>query len=704
MKYCLYILILLTGIVTLAEAQDSGRRPGQSGFSLSNLTRAQQEIPDSLLVSDSLSLDGKRILGYKITPLLGEPYIAPLDTNQLNFANSTLTEGKSIGIGYLANLGSAAQTRIFTERKEARDFIFADAFDYWITTPENAYFYNTKVPYTHIMYNTDFASDNKTDQLKGVLTLNFGKHINIGGEADYIYARGFYNSNGNKLLNYRFFGNYITDRYEMRAHVSNFNFVYHENGGITDDRYITHPDDPEFSSGRQPTDSKGIPVRYSNFFNRVRGKNFFLTHRYNLGFDRTLEETDDEGNEITVFVPVSSIIHTISYEDNRRHAYASDENTTVIDSLGYDFRYRPDTIPLEDRASTWRLTNTIGLSLREGFQDWAKFGITAFASFEKRQFKLPYFFEERPANEKIPKPKPEDKRVEQPDYLAMQKYDEFSTYLGAEISKRQGSLLTYNARGELCIVGDDVGEFRLTGNLQTRFPLFKRDAIIKAEGSLKNVTPAFFMRHNSSRYFQWDNSQFSNEREVYVGGVVDLESTRTRLSFGVNNTKNYVFFNSSGLPEQYKNSIQVVTARFKQDFRYRALGWENEVVYQLSGKKEILPLPEITAYSNLYFTFKLAKVLSVQIGADVHYHTEYYAPYYEPGTLQFQLQNKENRVKVGNYPLINAYANFHLKQARFFISAYNLGSKFVDPNYFSLPHYPLNPMVIKAGIAVTFNN
>ena len=51
------------------------------------------------------------------------------------------------------------------------------------------------------------------DRLKGVLTMNFGKKINVGGEMDYIYSRGYYNSNGNKLLSYRFFGSYITDRY-----------------------------------------------------------------------------------------------------------------------------------------------------------------------------------------------------------------------------------------------------------------------------------------------------------------------------------------------------------------------------------------------------------------------------------------------------------------------------------------------------------
>lgn len=199
-------------------------------------------------------------------------------------------------------------------------------------------------------------------------------------------------------------------------------------------------------------------------------------------------------------------------------------------------------------------------------------------------------------------------------------------------------------------------------------------------------------------------SIIENVQRIYAGAKINLESTRTQLSGGVESIQNYVFFNGKGLPEQSSKNIQVVSARIKQDIMYRAFGWENEVAYQLSSEKSQLPLPDISAYSNIYLAFKLAKVLTVQIGANVYYNTAYYAPYYEPATQQFQVQEEDKKVKVGNYPLINAYANFHLKQARFFIMAYNLGSKFVDPNYFSLAHYPLDPMVLKMGISVTFNN
>ena len=132
-----------------------------------------------------------------------------MDTNRLNFGNSTLVEANSLAVGYLANVGSPAQTRIFNERKEERDFIFADAYDYYITTPTNAYFYDTKVPYTQVTYTTGGASQNKMDRLKGVLTMNFGKKINVGGEMDYIYSRDIITPT---VINYcyRFFGSYIT--------------------------------------------------------------------------------------------------------------------------------------------------------------------------------------------------------------------------------------------------------------------------------------------------------------------------------------------------------------------------------------------------------------------------------------------------------------------------------------------------------------
>ncbi|MCD7978585.1 MAG: putative porin [Tannerellaceae bacterium] len=696
MKRSLLILSFLFIAVLTIHAQRAGGGRDRGGFSLSNLSGASSEIPDSLLIPDSV--ENRRISAYRLTPDIGTPYLAPMDTSRLNTAQSTLADNKSLAVGYLANLGAPAQTKIFSERKEARDFIFADAYDYYITTPENALFYDTKIPYTNVLYTQGGSAQNKEDQFKGVLTTNFGKKINIGGEMDYIYSRGFYNANGNKLLSYRLFGSYRSDKYEWSGYLSNYNFVNYENGGLSDDEHLTNPD--KFLDNRRPEATKDYPVRYFDTWNRVRGKQYYFTHRYNLGFYRTLEEADEEGYEQEIFIPVSSIIHTFEYEDNRRHFTS---NMPQIDTAYTKYTNIHGLDPsLGDRTSMYNLKNTFGLSLREGFQDWAKAGLTAFVRFEKRRYKLPLEIE---GTEDIPGTigGGNNSGAQVLDFPLSQIYDEFSTYVGAELAKTQGELFTFNARGELAVIGDDLGELRVEGDIRSQFPLLKREASVKASGYIKNLTPAFYQRHNHSRYFWWDNS-FKNTQQVYVGGEVDLRSTGTNLSAGAEFLQNYIYFGSKGIPIQHGSNLQVVTARLKQDFHYKAFGWETDVAYQLSSDKEVLPLPDFSAYTNMYVHFKLFKVLSFQLGADLHYHTKYYAPYYEPATQQFQLQWDENRVKVGGYPLINAYLNVHLKQTRFFIMAYNLSSQFVEPNYFSLAHYPLNPMLLKMGISVVFND
>jgi len=674
--------------------------------------------------TDSTQITGSKTVVYRLTEKLGERYIAPMDTQRLNFANSTMIEGRGLAVGYLANIGSPVQSRIFTERGEGNDFIFADAYKYYMITPQNANFYDVKDPYTHLTYlpqlfgNKQFSEERFT----GVLTSNFGKKINIGVDFDYTFVRGYYAANSNKSLIFRPFGNFLSDRYELHAYYMNNDFLNTENGGLTNDRYITHPDD--FAEGKRPlNDTKSFPTRFSDTWNHIKGYQIFLTHRYNLGFyreltsqekevaekkkedfkkhqellqqqDAALNQADDAAKptefsdpfaetptdiietEIpdAVFVPVSSIIHTFEYESNNRRFIS---NSRTIDTC-YQQIHTPIDSAINDYTDMWNMKNTIGLALREGFQDWVKFGLTAFAHFEKRRFTLP-----------------------DDSSRSTIQYDEFSTYLGAELSKTQGQLLTYRARGELCLAGTDLGEFRLEGDLKTQFRLMGKEASIKASGYIKNLTPAFYLRHHHSRYYWWDEP-FKNIQRVNLGGEIDVRQTRTNISANVESIQNFIYFAQTGLPTQYDNNLQVITARLKQDFKYKAFGWENEFAYQLSSDKNVLPLPQLSAYSNIYLDFTYAKVLDIQLGVDAHYFTSYYAPYYEPATQQFQIQEEK---QIGHYPILTAYANFRLKQARFFVAGYNLGSLFITPTeYFSFLHYPLNPMKLKVGISFYLNN
>jgi hypothetical protein len=65
----------------------------------------------------------------------------------------------------------------------------------------------------------------------------------------------------------------------------------------------------------------------------------------------------------------------------------------------------------------------------------------------------------------------------------------------------------------------------------------------------------------------------------------------------------------------------------------------------------------------------------------------------------------QRETKVGNYPYMNLYANFKLSKTRFYVmmTHFNRGL-FGGNNYFSIPHYPLNPSRLLMGLSIDFQN
>ena len=96
--------------------------------------------------------------------------------------------------------------------------------------------------------------------------------------------------------------------------------------------------------------------------------------------------------------------------------------------------------------------------------------------------------------------------------------------------------------------------------------------------------------------------------------------------------------------------------------------------------------------------------MTINLGGDVRYFTKYYAPDYSPLIGQFTIQdNGENNVEIGNYPIVNVYANMHLKHTRFFVMMTHVNAGDGGRRFF-VPHYPLNGMVLRFGVSWNFFN
>lgn len=397
------------------------------------------------------------------------------------------------------------------------------------------------------------------------------------------------------------------------------------------------------------------------------------------------------------YVPVTSIIHTMNWDYAHRifQAYQTPQDFYKKKNYYYDSELHGDSI--YDLTRHFSIKNHFALSMLEGFNKWAKAGIKAFASHELRHFALPDSAKHETS------------------------YNEQSISIGGQLVKTQGHTLHYNVIGETYLIGEDAGQLKLDANVDVNIPFWGDTVRIEGRGYFHKLHPTFYQRHFHSQHVWWDNSNLEKETRTRIEGLASFPKTRTKFRVAADNLKNYIFFAQSyntEITEGSSNNIQtghqvslrqetenitLLTLQLQQDFTLGPLNWENQITYQKCSNTNVLPVPELNIYSNLYLKFKVA-VLNINLGADVRYFTKYYVPDYSPLIGQYAVQdNGENNMELGNYPWVNVYANMKLKQARFYVmmSHVNYSS---GANCFMVPHYPTNQMVLRFGVSWNFFN
>ena len=633
---------------------------------------------------------------WKIDRQFGNMTEVPVDTLQHDFQNTNDTGGPTGHYTYLGNLGSPRISHVFFERKDPEQFFFLDPYDFTVVEPEDVVYTNTKSPFTNLTYYKQGGSSDGEERFKAYFAVNANKRLGFGFNIDYVYGRGKYMNQSTALFNGNLFAYYLGDKYNMHFSFINDNLKVAENGGIVDDRYVTRPLD--MAEGGKVYANDEIPTNLSQVWNHNTGYHAFLTHRYNVGFYRENPDAKDTVNT-EIFVPVTSFLHTVKVDINRRKYISYDE---AQNQQYFQNNYLTDV--QRDETEQLAVKNTIGISLREGFNKWAKAGLTAFMSHEYRRFTMTDTLARTPG-QRIPT-----------DYV------ENTISVGGQLIKEQGQTLHYNVMGEIALVGEDAGQFQIQGKGDLNFRLFSDTVRLEANAYIKNLNPIFYYRHFHSKHYWWDNNDLSKIMRTRIEGKLSVDRWKTQLKAGVENIKNYTYLDNTSVKytetssgkevTTYKNdvavkqnsgNIQVFSAALRQDFKLGIFHLDNEITYQKSSNQDVLPLPELTLYHNLYIKFGLAKkVLQIEMGADVRYFTQYYAPDYTPAIGQFYLQNKETRYKLGGYPLLNGYINLHLKRTRIFIAMYNLIQGQGEKSYFLAPHYPLNPRLLKFGLSWNF--
>lgn len=735
---------------------------------------------------DSLGTDKEIPKGLKVWTVdskFGDIRKAEPDTLSHMYMNSIFTTGKYGEYNTLGNVGSPRISRIFIDRNEDGQFIFTHPYDFFVKPVDTFHFTNTLSPFTNLNYNTCGNRTNGEDHLTAKFGVNSGKRLGVGFNFDYIYGRGFYQNQSTSHFNYTMYGSYLGDRYQAHVLMSTNHQKVTENGGITNDYYITHPEsfDDDFLSNE-------IPTVLEQNWNRNDNQHIFFTQRYNVGFNRKVKMTEEEikarkfaieskrendarkkreeqenetdnyeriknaklpgiankglneqtysgrpdnakvvgdephsfnkvsGDRIAVtdkqmsdsllatqkkeqadtawmkteYVPVTSFIHTLKF-DNYKRIYQAYQSPT--DFYANDYKVGPwggDSI--YDKTKYVHLSNTFAISLLEGFNKWAKAGLKAFATSELRHFSLPALDGTETS------------------------YTEHNVSIGGQLSKTAGKTLHYDVTAETWLVGEDAGQLKIDATADVNFPLWGDTVTLMARGFFKRMNPTFYYRHYHARHFWWDNDNLDKILHSRIEGLFHYSKTKTTLRVAVDEIQNYTYMamgyniaddkrtgNTIDV-RQKGGSLSLITLALGQNFKLGPLNWENMITYQKSTDNDVLPVPDLNIYTNLYLRFKIARVLKCDFGADGRFFTKYYAPDYSPALGQYAVQTGDNRTKVGEYPVVNVYANFHLKQTRFFVMMSHVNTGSGSRDYFFTPHYPLNQRIFRFGVSWNFYN
>ena len=231
----------------------------------------------------------KGIYTWTIDRTFGDVIPTEPDTLPHLFMNTTLNTGmfgeyNTTGSNYTARL-----SRIFMNRPQFDYYIFSQPYGFVEKRPEEFLFINTLSPYTSILYDNCGDKTDGEDHLDAKFAVNANKQLNFGFDLDYAYARGYYSNQSISHFNATLFSSYLGDKYNMHFFFNTAHQKATENGGITDDNYVTHPE-----SFRDNFQSNEIPTVLSQNWNRNDQQQLFFSHRYSLGFYRKVKMTEEE--------------------------------------------------------------------------------------------------------------------------------------------------------------------------------------------------------------------------------------------------------------------------------------------------------------------------------------------------------------------------------------------------------------------------
>jgi len=526
-------------------------------------------------------------------------------------------------------------------------------------SPSNQSNFNFKKPVTQIQY-VIFPSIRTEQYLDLFHSRNIRENLNLGIKLRKIKSNGYYLKQGSNISNITSYisSNTKTGRYQVYSSLAYNSIVSIENGGVQNDSL-------NYSSRSIALQS--LPVYLEDAKNRMSLWGGKITQTYNFGPIRNIStDTLIQKNKV---IPISRLCLELNY---------SKQTLNYLDQFplsGYYENVFKDSAQTNDKFSQEIVESDFSFALAEYLKNGStrkfipKFGIrNEIIAFETAEF--------------------------------VKSLTNTSAYLYMKSTPNQ--ILRYAVQASYFIDGYNSTNYKahaLIGKIifdSTKF-VSKLDLI----GSVTNSNPDYVYQHYYSNHFKWEN-KFQEGQTLNLS--IRFESKKlVNLSVSLSKMINYVYLDSNIVPVQLTNDINLLSGRFNRLFHLGNFHLDAILIYQRVMKgKDVLGLPELFTRNSIYWGKQVFKrAMDLQIGFDVLYTTKYYGLSYQPSLNAFNFQTSK---KMGDYPAVDFFINFKIRQARVFFKVDHLNYGLISGKYEYVPGYLIPGRTFRFGLSWLFIN
>lgn len=682
--------------------------------------------------SQTDSLENRIIYNWKFNQYDLSPQLKKLDTSLTSFQNFNPLLKNTISNNYLGNLGSAAQSKIYYDRKAYKtNFIFSEPYAIYFHLPKEQVYYNTRRQFTLLNY-SNAGPKKESEQILGVLhTQNISPDFNVGVDYDMISSEGRYSNQQIRQNNLTVFSSFKKNAYSIHGNFTLNRVKAQENGGIDSLKYL---------GTDEYKNRKNIPVKIEDASNQVLSTSFYLVQEYRLGktvekiniveIDNSkdnfqvgkglvsnnkslLNQQDSLLNNIVDSVNIefndTSIVNVIKYDTiivkefeftgfslSHELIYNKNIRKYIDEDLEEPFYINKDifidSTETSDSVKQWQLGNRLSIHYK------SKDKFSARLSFYNEQ--MTYKYNIRPDttfSDTLVNPV-QDTSIRL-NYREAHSNSNLSIYIMTNLFNK----FLFSAYGEYYISGYKKENSKL--NLKFAYNI-KENTEISVKGNYTNKNPDFFYKRFSSNHFEWNNKYLRMIEEWDAGIYIVSRKYKFDANVRYGQLSNYLYLDSTAYVNQYRGQINVLTGEISKRIKLGPINSFTRFVYQKSTNDSVLSIPKYNIYQSLYyerlFNFEsTGGKLLMQFGIDYRFTSRYMADGYMPITGLFYRQFEHEQQ---NYHCFDVFVNFTVKTARFYIKYNYINSAINKKYYYTAPFYPSPEPVLKFGLAWTFYN